>query len=91
MRRPNHDCTVRQHGKEAAGITNTLVETGVFVRNSKPHNHYGRDNWQFTAAAREDPNHLQANAKMRSLNAAKAPRPEAEGGLFGRIFRRRDS
>lgn len=46
---------------------------------------------QYTAAAREDPNHLQANAKMRSLNAARAPRPEAEGGLFGRIFRRRDS
>ncbi len=45
---------------------------------------------QYTAAAREDPNHLQANAKMRSLNAARAPRPEAEGGLFGRIFRRRD-
>lgn len=45
---------------------------------------------QYTAAAREDPNHLQANAKMRSLNAARAPRPETEGGLFGRIFRRRD-
>lgn len=41
---------MRRHGKEADGITNTLVETGVFVRNSKPHIHYGRHNWQFIAA-----------------------------------------
>lgn len=46
---------------------------------------------QYTAAAREDPNHLQAGAKVRNLAAAKAVKAEAESGLFGRIFRRRDS
>lgn len=45
---------------------------------------------QFTAAVREDPNHLQATAKVRLLSATKQARPEAESGLFGRIFRRRD-
>ncbi len=45
---------------------------------------------QFTAAMREDPNHLQATAKVRLLSATKQARPEAESGLFSRIFRRRD-
>lgn len=45
---------------------------------------------QYTAAAREDPTHVQANAKMRMLSSAKPARPEDEGGLFSRIFRRRD-
>jgi tetratricopeptide (TPR) repeat protein len=44
---------------------------------------------QFTAAAREDPGHVQANAKMRSYGA-KTPRQEEDSGLFSRIFRRRD-
>jgi tetratricopeptide (TPR) repeat protein len=46
---------------------------------------------QFTAAVREDPHHLQAGAKLRNLTSPKAPRAEADNGLFGRIFRRRDS
>lgn len=45
---------------------------------------------QFTAAVREDPNHIQASAKLRILTQSKPARPEVEGGLFGRIFRRRD-
>lgn len=45
---------------------------------------------QYTAAAREDPTHVQANAKMRMLGSSKPARPEDEGGLFSRIFRRRD-
>jgi tetratricopeptide (TPR) repeat protein len=44
---------------------------------------------QFTAAAREDPGHVQANAKMRSYGT-KTPRQEEDSGLFSRIFRRRD-
>lgn len=46
---------------------------------------------QYAAALREDPNNLQAGAKFRSLTAPKTPKAEAESGLFGRIFRRRDS
>ncbi|MEO7795666.1 MAG: DUF4388 domain-containing protein [Thermoanaerobaculia bacterium] len=46
---------------------------------------------QFAAAAREDPNHPQAGARVRNLAAAKSAKSESEGGLFGRIFRRRDS
>lgn len=46
---------------------------------------------QYTAAVREDPNHLQAGAKLRNLNSTKSAAGEAESGLFGRIFRRRDS
>jgi tetratricopeptide (TPR) repeat protein len=50
---------------------------------------------QYSTAAREDPNHLQAAAKVRLLGAAKAAKPEVSessgGGLFSRIFRRRDS
>lgn len=46
---------------------------------------------QYTAAAREDPNHLQAGAKLRNLNATRPARPDPESGLFGRIFRRRDT
>ncbi len=45
---------------------------------------------QYTAAAREDPGHVQANAKVRNLGTAKTARTEDEGGLFSRIFRRRD-
>lgn len=45
---------------------------------------------QYTAATREDPNHLHAGAKLRNLSASKAPKGEGESGLFGRIFRRRD-
>ena len=46
---------------------------------------------QFTAATREDPGHLQAGARLRNLNASKPAKNESESGLFGRIFRRRDS
>lgn len=45
---------------------------------------------QYAAAIREDPQHIQAGAKLRNLNSTKAARPEADNGLFGRIFRRRD-
>jgi len=43
---------------------------------------------QYTAAARANPNHVQANARMRSLNSARSSRPEAAGGLWRRILRR---
>jgi hypothetical protein len=46
---------------------------------------------QYTAATRADPSHLQAGAKLRNLTATKAAKAESESGLFGRIFRRRDS
>ena len=46
---------------------------------------------QYTAATRADPSHLQAGAKLRNLTATKAAKSESESGLFGRIFRRRDS
>ena len=46
---------------------------------------------QYTAATRADPGHLQAGAKLRNLAATKAAKSESESGLFGRIFRRRDS
>lgn len=46
---------------------------------------------QYSAAVREDPGHSQANAKLRLLAGTKTAKPEAESGLFGRIFRRRDS
>ncbi len=45
---------------------------------------------QYTAAAREDPTHVQANAKVRMLGSSKSARTEDDGGLFSRIFRRRD-
>jgi tetratricopeptide (TPR) repeat protein len=45
---------------------------------------------QFSAALREHPGHSQASAKLTLLAGPKTARPEAEGGLFGRIFRRRD-
>ena len=46
---------------------------------------------QYTAATRADPGHLQAGAKLRNLAATKVAKSESESGLFGRIFRRRDS
>jgi tetratricopeptide (TPR) repeat protein len=46
---------------------------------------------QYTAATREDPNHLQAGAKLRHLNSSRPAKGETESGLFGRIFRRRDA
>jgi tetratricopeptide (TPR) repeat protein len=52
---------------------------------------FDRARAQYTAATREDPNHLQAGAKLRNLNSARKDRPETDSGLFGRIFRRRDS
>jgi curved DNA-binding protein CbpA len=45
---------------------------------------------QFTAATRSNPAHVQANAKLRNLPAAKPAQPGGEGGLFSRIFRKRD-
>lgn len=45
---------------------------------------------QFAAATRSNPAHAQANAKLRNLPATKPAQPAAEGGLFSRIFRRRD-
>lgn len=46
---------------------------------------------QYAAAARADPGHAQAASKVRNLVSPKAPRQEEDNGLFGRIFRRRDS
>ncbi|MEO8275999.1 MAG: DUF4388 domain-containing protein [Thermoanaerobaculia bacterium] len=44
---------------------------------------------QYTAAARENPNHVQATAKVKGL-ASRSSRTDEDGGLFSRIFRRRD-
>jgi Flp pilus assembly protein TadD len=52
---------------------------------------FDRARAQYTAATREDPNHFQAGAKLRNLISNRKERPESDTGLFGRIFRRRDS
>ena len=44
---------------------------------------------QYTAAARENPNHAQAAAKMRGLAGTK-PERKPTGGLFERLFGRRE-
>ncbi|MBP9144298.1 MAG: DUF4388 domain-containing protein [Thermoanaerobaculia bacterium] len=45
---------------------------------------------QFTAATRSNPGHVMAQAKLRNLSQPKPAPSDAEGGLFSRIFRRRD-
>ncbi|MEZ5313018.1 MAG: tetratricopeptide repeat protein [Thermoanaerobaculia bacterium] len=51
---------------------------------------FGRARAQYTAAVRENPNHLQALAKLRELKDSQEARKVTGGGLFDRLFGRRD-
>ncbi|MGE0639089.1 MAG: DUF4388 domain-containing protein [Thermoanaerobaculia bacterium] len=51
---------------------------------------FGRARAQYTAAVRENPNHLQALAKLRELQESQDARKATGGGLFDRLFGRRD-